>query len=421
MHQPTHSRFPPGFLWGAASAAHQVEGGNVWNDWWEYEQRGSVPHRSEAACRHYELFARDFDLARSLGQNAHRFSIEWSRIEPQEGTWSRDAITHYADVIHALTERGLEPVVTLHHFTNPAWFLRRGGWSRRDSPAFFARYVEEIARELGPRVRYWLTINEPTVYVMQGYILGEWPPCQTSAWATAGRVLRNLARAHTAAYRVLHAHQPQARVGFAHSAPVIRACDPRRLRDRFAAACRDAILNHAFFHLIGTRSAPVRRTANLDFLGLNYYTRNVVRSSGWGLGALVGRACREPHHGGDGPISTTGWEVYPAGLRTTLEDFSRYGVPMIVTENGVATDDDELRRKYLADHLTVLSEAIHAGLEVFGYLHWSLIDNFEWALGTTARFGLAAVDYVTQERTVRPSARYFERVCRENSLPPDGG
>ena len=409
-------RFPPQFLWGASTAAHQVEGGNRWNDWWEYEQRGSVPHRSGAACRHYELFEQDFDLARSLGQNAHRFSLEWSRIEPDEGRWDREAIAHYGDVVRALTERGLEPVVTLHHFTNPAWFLRRGGWARSDSPALFARYVEQVVRHLAPSVRYWLTVNEPTVYAMQGYILGEWPPCLAAAWATAGRVLRNLARAHVAAYRILHEHRRDAKVGFAHSAPVIRPCDPGRVRDRLASSVRDAILNHAFFHLIGARTRPVRRTANLDFLGLNYYTRNVVRSSGWGLGALVGLACRLPHHGNDGPISATGWEVYPAGLRATLEDFSRYRVPMMVTENGIATDDDELRRRYLAEHLTVLGEAVGAGLDVIGYLYWSLMDNFEWAQGTTARFGLAAVNYSTQQRTVRPSARYFERVCRDNRV-----
>lgn len=407
-------RFPPGFLWGTATSAHQVEGDNLRSDWWEYEQRGRLPHRSGAACRHYDLFEHDFDLARSLGQNAHRFSIEWSRIEPDEGRWNREALAHYGSVIRALTKRGLEPIVTLHHFTNPAWFLRRGGWSRSDSAAKFGRYVEYVASQLGPGVNYWLTLNEPTVYVMQGYILGEWPPCATSAWLTAGRVFRNLARAHVAAYRVLHRHRTDPKVGFAHSAPLIRPCDPTRARDRLAAAVRDAILNHAFFHLIGARTQPVRRIANLDFVGLNYYTRNVVRSSGWGLGAVVGRACRVPHHGDDGPASTMGWEVYPAGLRATLEHFSRYGLPIMVTENGIATDDDGLRREYVEQHLIVLAEAIDAGLDVIGYLYWSLVDNFEWTFGTTARFGLAEVNYTTQERTLRPSARQYERVCREN-------
>lgn len=408
--------FPPGFLWGAATSAHQVEGDNLWNDWWEYEQRGSVPHCSAAACRHYDLFEHDFDLAHSLGQNAHRFSIEWSRIESDEGRWNPEALAHYGRVIRALKDRGLEPIVTLHHFTNPAWFLRRGGWSRRDSPALFLRYVEHVARHFGPAVKYWLTVNEPTVYVMQGYITGEWPPCLTGAWLTAARVFRNLARAHIGAYRILHRHRPDVKVGFAHSAPLIRPCDPARARDWLAATVRDLILNRAFFYLIGARRPWIPRTANLDVIGVNYYTRNVVRSSGWGLAALVGRACHVPHHGNDGPTSTMGWEVYPAGLRATLQDLSRYGLPMIVTENGIATDDDGLRSEYILQHLASLGEAIEAGLDVIGYLHWSLIDNFEWAVGTAARFGLAEVNYATQERRIRPSARYYERVCRENRL-----
>jgi beta-glucosidase len=396
-------------MWGASTSAHQVEGSNRWSDWWEYEQQGRVPYLSGAACRHYELFENDFDLARSLGHNAHRFSIEWSRIEPAEGTFEPDALAHYGDVIRALRARGLEPVVTLHHFTNPAWFLRRGGWSRRDSPALFTRYVEQVVAHLPP-VQYWLTINEPTVYAMQGYILGEWPPCLEAAWLKGVRVLRNLARAHVGAYRVLHGQFPNAKVGFAHSAPLIRPCNPLRLRDRLAAAARNAILNHAFCRWIEARP---HRPRHIDFVGLNYYTRTVVRSSGCGVGAVIGRACREPHHGNDGRISTMGWEVFPEGLTATLEDFARYDVPIMVTENGIATEDEDLRRDFLLQHLSAMADALERGVDVIGYLYWSLIDNFEWALGTTASFGLAGVNYATQERTLRPAGTQFADICRE--------
>jgi beta-glucosidase len=407
-------RFPPGFLWGTSTSAHQVEGDNRWSDWWEYEQQGRVPHRSGDACRHYQLFERDFDLCRSLGQNAHRLSIEWSRIEPAEGRWSPEALAHYAEVVRALAARGLEPIVTLHHFTNPAWFLRRGGWTRADSPALFERYVEHVAGRLTSTVRYWLTVNEPTVYAMQGYVLGEWPPCLTGAWRRAALVLRNLARAHVAAYRVLHQHRPDVRVGFAHSAPLIQPCNPASVRDRLAAAVRNALLNRAFFQLIGARRRPAR---NIDVIGLNYHTRMVVHGTRWGLGALVGRVCRTPHHGDDGPRSGMGWEVFPAGLSATLEAFSGYGVPLIVTENGIATDDEALRCRFLLRHLASLGDALEKGVNVTGYLYWSLIDNFEWALGTTARFGMASVDPVTEERVLRPCARVFERVCRDNAVP----
>src|SRR5262245_49011059 len=333
---PRVYEFPSNFLWGAATSSHQVEGDNRSNDWWEYEQTGRVPHASCDACRHYELFERDFDLARSWGHNAHRFSLEWSRFEPAEGTWNADAAAHYLAVIRALRERGLEPIVTLHHFTNPAWFSRRGGWLRRDSAGLFARYVEHAATELGASVKYWLTINEPTMYVLQGYINGEWPPCSKAAWVAAARAFRNLARAHVAAYDVLQRTRRGTMVGFAHSAPVIQPCDPARSRDRLAARLRDLALNRAFFDLIGVRRPPGSRP--LDFIGINYYTRNLVRSRGWGLGALAGRQCDLGHHA-HGPISTMGWEVYPAGLQSTLRRFSGYGVPLLVTENGIATED----------------------------------------------------------------------------------
>ena len=326
-----------------------------------------------------------------------------------------DAVAHYRAVIRALRERDLEPIVTLHHFTNPAWFSRRGGWRRRGSAGLFARYVEHVATQLGASVKYWLTINEPTVYVLQGYVNGEWPPGSTAAWVDAVRAFRNLARAHRAAYDVLRRTRPGAMVGFAHSAPVIQPCDPTRRRDRWAASVRDRILNRAFFDLIGVR--PRRPPDALDFIGINYYTRNIVRSRGWGLGALAGRACALSHHPRHGPASTMGWEAYPAGLLSTLERFSRYGVPLLVTENGVATEDEAFRSQFLIQHLERLGQALANGVDVIGYLYWSLIDNFEWALGTNPRFGLAAVDFATQARLARPCVAAFSRVCREHRLP----
>jgi beta-glucosidase len=410
-------QFPRGFLWGAATSSHQVEGDNRWNDWWEHEQSGRLPYKSGAACRHYERFEKDFDMARSWGHNAHRFSLEWSRIEPSQGVWNNDALRHYRDVIQALRDRGLEPVVTLHHFTNPAWFARRGGWLRRDSARLFARYAEHISETLGDQVTYWLTINEPTVYVLQGYINGEWPPFSKTAWVEAAVALRNLSRAHVAAYRVLHQRCPNIKVGFAHNAPLVTPCNADLLRDRIVAKLRDWIWNRLFFDLIRTWSGALRRKSRtLDFIGVNYYTRTIVQSSGWGLKAALGRACQSAHDHGQGPMSLMGWEVYPAGLKAVIERLARYGLPVLVTENGVATDDESLRREFLRGHLKSLAEALEGGVNVIGYLYWSLMDNFEWALGTRPRFGLAEVDYETQERLPRSCVEDFSRVCRENRL-----
>jgi beta-glucosidase len=416
--RPPPRRFPPGFLWGAATSSHQVEGDNRWNDWWEYEQRGRVPYASGEACRQYQLFERDFDLARSWGHNAHRLSIEWSRFEPSEGQWSDEAAAHYRHVVGALRDRGLEPVVTLHHFTNPAWFARRGGWTRGDSPAVFARYVTQAARALGP-VKYWITINEPTVYVMQGFVTGEWPPCLKGAWMQAARAFRNLARAHVEAYGVLHGICPDAMVGFAHSAPVIEPCNPRRRRDRLVAAVRDFIFNEAFFRMIAARphAATPARGAQ-DFIGVNYYTRKIVRWSAAGRGALVGRECELDHHH-RGPVSTLGWEVYPQGLIIALERFAQYGLPLLVTENGIATDDEALRRRFLVEHVGAAGEALARGVDLIGYLYWSLLDNFEWAFGTAPKFGLASVDYRTQERRARPCVADFIRTCSQEDVADD--
>ncbi len=409
--------FPEGFLWGAATSAHQVEGGNRWNDWWQAELEGRVPYASGEACRHWELYESDFDLAASWGHNAHRFSVEWSRIEPEQGQWDPEALAHYADVVRALRARGMEPLVTLHHFTNPQWFAASGGWLRRDAPTLFARYVDRVGDVLGADVRYWVTINEPTVYVIHGFVTGEWPPHARGAWAKAMRVLFGMARAHVAAYRALHAHDPGARVGFAHSTSWIVPCDASRRRDRLAAWLRDLALHRLFLRLIGWSSSG----RPLDFLGINYYARTIVRSGRGGLGRLLGKKCLGGHHLDRGPFSDAGWEVYPAGLEHSLARFSRLGIPLIVTENGVATRDERLRWQYLQQHLQALGRAVARGIPVDGYLFWTLLDNFEWAMGTKARYGLAAVDFATQSRSPRPAARLLAAVCRTNSLVEDGG
>jgi beta-glucosidase len=408
--------FPSGFLWGAATASHQVEGGNQWNDWWEGEISGLLPHRSGVACDHYRLYEEDFDLARDLGHNAHRFSIEWSRIEPEMGVWSGVAMAHYARVLQALRDRGIEPVVTLHHFTNPAWFARRGGWLRQDSAERFARYVEHVARNL-PGIKYWVTINEPTVLVKHGYATGDWPPFVKRSPLRAAKALRGLARAHVAAYRVLHRLQPDALVSFAHSAPLIVACDEHRSSDRFSAWLRDWILNRSFFKLIGVNlDRPSMRPASLDWVGLNYYTRTIVRHRWAGRAMLVGAECSAAHHADLGARNALGWEVHADGLRRVLQRFAELGLPVMVTENGIPTDRDEARVEFIGDHVRAVAQAIAAGVDVIGYLHWTLMDNFEWALGTTATFGLTAVDQATQKRIRRRSAEIYAGICCRNAV-----
>lgn len=385
-----------GLLWGAATAAHQVEGGNRWNDWWPLEESGRLPHRSGDACRHFELYESDFDLACSLGHNAHRLSLEWSRIEPADGAWSDEAINHYVRVIEALRRRGLEPLVTLQHFTLPDWLARRGGWLAADAVPRFARYVETIARTLAANVQYWITINEPTVYVKHAYVSCDWPPCGRRSWSAAARAMRRLGAAHVQAYDILHRHRADAMVGIAHSAPYIVPCNPGSAGDRLAAWTRDAALNAIPFRLFGR---PARKA--LDFIGLNYYARQVVRAQGR---SPFGSECLGDHHGESRHFSRLGWEVYPPGLVEVLRRFSQHGVPLIVTENGIATDDETERTRFLTDHVASLRRARDEGIDVRGYFYWTLMDNYEWTAGREARFGLCATDFATQARQPRPAA-----------------
>lgn len=394
-------------LLGAATAAHQVEGDNRHNDWWEAEQAGLLPHASGEACRHFELYAADFDLARSLGHNAHRFSIEWSRIEPGQGLWESRALDHYEAVVDALLDRGLEPVVTLHHFTNPAWFAHRGGWAAGDSVAGFERYVRFVAARLAPKVRYWITINEPTVYAKRAYSAGAWPPFRKGATLEGILALRNHMRAHVMAYHVLHEARADAMVGFSHSAPLVMPEDDGSFLDRSAVALRDAVLNRVCFALLGSRPERV-----LDFLGINYYSRQLVEWRPWPpRAALFGEECQSDASAALREYSDLGWEVYAPGLREVLRRFARLGVPLMVTENGIATQDESLRTRFLADHLSALDSAIAEGVPVLGYLYWSLIDNYEWSEGFGPRFGLVETDYLNHARRPRAAALVFKSWC----------
>lgn len=407
--------FPEGFLWGAATASHQVEGNNRCNDWWWHEVNGDLPYKSGNACDHYSLYEQDFDLAKSLGHNAHRLSIEWSRVEPEEGQWNSEALEHYANVIASLRERGLEPIVTLHHFTNPLWFSRSKGWLRADSAELFARYVRRVADAL-PNVRYWITINEPTVYIKNGYGVGCWPPFKKNRPWNAGRVLLHLARAHVSAYRELHLAIADPCVGIAHSAPYVVACRPDDWRDRAVARSRDFILNDLFFWLV-KRSAKVRSYSNIfDFIGLNYYTRTIVRYATKGMRLFFGMECKQAHHQDLGSENELGWLVHAPGIYEVTKKFARYGVPLIITENGCATTDDEQRSAFIREHINQVATAVRDGIDVRGYLYWTLFDNFEWSHGHNAHFGLAAIDAETGTRLPRPSSKVYAEICRRNSL-----
>ncbi|MFA4842432.1 MAG: glycoside hydrolase family 1 protein, partial [Candidatus Omnitrophota bacterium] len=345
-------KFPQGFLWGAATSAYQVEGDNINCDWWQWEKTAGKEH-SGKACLHYEFYRLDFDLSKELGHNCHRLSIEWSRIEPQEGKFSEDEIRHYQDVISSLKERGLEPIVTLHHFTNPLWFARLGGWENPKSAAYFLRFVEKILPAVADKVKFWVTINEPMVYIYHSYLLGLWPP-QEKSYLRAWKVLNNLILAHIKAYRLIHKIYkgigiPKPCISIAQNMQAFLPCT-QNLKDRFAAYLRNKWYNFWFLD-------KIMQKRTMDFIGVNYYSRQLVEVENWGVRHLVMDVCEKNHH----PLkkNSLGWDIYPEGLCGLLLRLNKYSLPIIITENGMCTEDDSLRWDYISAHL----KAIHLAIE----------------------------------------------------------
>jgi len=423
--------FPKNFLWGAAISSHQVEGGNTLNDWWQWEKEQKVKTRSLEACQHYARFESDFDLAKQLSHNAHRFSIEWSRLEPAKRHWNQSEFAHYASVIKSLKDRNIEPVVTLHHFTNPIWFSEMGGWANPRSVDYFCEYTRRCVQAFGKDVTYWVTINEPMVYIYLSFIIGEWPPGDHSS-RNALKVLKHLLLAHVRAYKIIHetskghATNPP-KVGFAQHMLVSTPCRPQSWLDNLSAWLRNEMFNHLFLDALyrgflfipGVYCEPLETQRSFDFLGLNYYTRDFLHFSGFGFPEIFGDVCSIKHHEAAGPRNKMGWEIYPKGLFDLLLQLKRYEVPVMITENGICTENDRQRKEFIHRHLIEVARAIDKKVPVMGYLYWSLLDNFEWAYGYEPRFGLIDVNYSNQERQVRESARHYSEICRTNQIDLD--
>lgn len=384
------------FLWGAATSAHQVEGNNVHNDWWDWEKSTPDIEESDLAGDHYRRFREDFALAKALGHNAHRLSIEWSRIEPREGTWNKAAIQHYREVLQELRRLGLKTFVTLHHFTNPLWLAQKGGWTNSRTPELFARYADYVAQHLGDLVDFWLTINEPMVYATECYWRAKWPP-QKRSIADLLRVIGNMARAHRLAYRVLHRVTADAPVSFAKHLIAYLPANRGQLDDQIVVRFMDWWFNQRFFSLIGP---------TFDFIGVNYYFCSKLRVH---LFPLSLQTIPWP-----GPKSDLNWPLIPEGLTHVLLRMKRYKKPIYITENGLADAADSRRADFIRSHLRAVEKAQAQGADVRGYLHWSLLDNFEWADGFKPRFGLIEIDYKTMARKVRPSAYVYKAIIEQS-------
>jgi len=417
--------FPPDFKWGVAVAAHQVEGNNDGNDWWDWEQQeGSIKggRRSGLACNWWQDAEADFDRAAALGVDSLRLSVEWSRVEPRAGAFDEVALERYVEMVRGLRGRGIEPMITLHHFTIPRWLSEQGGWESRETVRLFVRYVARVVQALSPYCDLWCTINEPNVYAYQGYLAAIWPPGESS-FGSAMTVIRNLLLGHAGAYRVIHELQPGARVGLAHAMLVF---DPPRdgsLLDRVATRLIDRAYNRTILATLrrGIWAPPlgfglalkVRET--LDWIGLNYYTRQRVAFDRTRSEDLYTRRFHED----DAELLDGGYgEFYPEGMLRCLERLVGFDLPIYITENGIPDDDDDQRPRHILTHLHILWKGIQRSYPVMGYYHWTLVDNFEWAEGWTLRFGLIEVDPETQERRPRRSAEVYGNLIRANAIGP---
>lgn len=426
MPQATY-HFPRGFLWGTATAAHQVEGNNTNNQWWKWEQDGHTDGRSGLACDWWGgRWKEDFDRAAEAGQNSHRLSVEWSRIQPTPDTWGEDALEHYRNMLRGLKERGMTPMVTLHHFTNPIWLEEMGAWETEAVIPLFEKFVRKTVEALKEYCAYWCTLNEPTGYALNGYVggglSGNWPPGRNNL-RQAMRVQANMIRAHAAAYHAIHQIQPEARVGIAVH---YRALAPRhgwspldRLLTNNAANMLNkifptALSNGVVRSALGTIRVPEAKGTQ-DYFGFNYYTKNHVSFDLRKPESMFSNAS----YARDADLSDKGFLANEPdgmfeGLKWVVRTFPN--LPILVSENGFADAEDRVRPRYIAQHVHQMWRAVNFNWPIKGYFHWTLVDNFEWDQGWTLRFGLWALDVETQKRTKRPSADLYAEICKENGL-----
>lgn len=425
-------QFPPGFIWGAATASHQNEGNNSNNDFWEWEKiPGHVidSTNSGQAVNWWQMqyFAQDIATMSSLHLNTLRLSLEWSRIEPKPNVWDEMSIAHYQAMLQELQQRGIRPMITLHHFTNPIWITEQGGWTNPKTVEYFLGYVEKVVLALQTFCTLWCTINEPNVYATMCYVLGKWPPGHHSLCEMV-KVMRNFVSAHAQAYHLIHKIQPQAEVGLAQHFAGISAKNPRSILSRLVAKQRSQLLNWSFLSAVlqGKMRFPCcfwpytnLQFANTnDYIGVNYYGRHLLKFSLLSPGTLFGKSVHaDPKSAWPQPWEDR--EISPESLFEFLLQLRQYNKPIYITENGMADSDDSIRPAFILTHLVAIHRAIQQGADVRGFYYWTLVDNYEWTEGWTTRFGLVALNPQTQERTLRLSAKLLSEIAQNNAITPD--
>jgi len=390
--QPSLS-FPSDFYWGTATAAHQIEGGNTNSDWWRYEHQADTLCQTSSgdACDSWHRYEDDLDIVQSLGLNAYRFSVEWARVEPAPGEFSRAALDHYRRVIEACHRRGLVPVVTLHHFTLPQWVADAGSFEAPDVASWLGRYAERVGEALGDGIGLACTINEPNIVAMMGYLYGVFPP-NARGWDRFCSVNDTMRAAHREMRDALRAGPGSFPIGLTLSMTEYHAVNGGE--ERLATLIEQM------------EDGYLRAVRDDDFIGVQCYSKTQIGPKG-----------RVDEEGVE--LTDMGYPYWPQVVEHTVRRAAEIAnVPIIVTENGISTQHDERRRDYIEEALVSLHRTIADGIDVRGYFQWSLLDNFEWVLGYSQRFGIVDVDLATFERTVKPSARWYGDVARKGLLTP---
>ena len=401
--------FPADFIWGVATASHQIEGNNN-NNWTQFEEQ---EHKTPSgdACDHWNLWREDHNLLTELGVDSYRFSIEWSRIEPNEGEWNEEAIEVYSKMIDSLIAKGIEPMITLHHFSHPVWFEEKGGFYKTENLPYFKAYCARIFPYFSDRVAKWCTVNEPDVFSIMGYHMGMFPPGKRSP-IKAIRVMKNVMIAHGEVYHELKRQNPSCYIGLAKNVTIF---DPYRrwnLLHWLTTFALNYIWNGAIIsalkrgRMFGSSVKIVKSSA--DFIGLNYYT-HVLTSPFLPQTTEIDLPSREHEI-----VTEFGYPMYAEGLVRATKWLGKLNLPIEITENGVADGEDSLRPNHLKRHLWMIAELIEQGVEIKSYYHWSLMDNFEWAEGYTMRFGLYHVEYENQTRTLRESGRIYQQIIKQS-------
>ncbi len=408
-----------GLLLGTATAATQIEGGDDNNNWYRFAKEGKVkdgtgPYRADD---HYRRWREDIDLMAEMGLRIYRFGIEWSRIEPRQGEFDDSALSHYREEIEYMRDKGIKPMLTLHHFTNPLWFEDMGAWENKNAPDIFIQFAEKVIESLGDIVDDYITINEPNVYALNSFFYGEWPPEKKSLGSFV-KVFSNMTAAHIKAYNMIHDKRrkmgkmrEETRVSFANHLRIFEPENKSNLWHKFSARLMEYMFQTAITEAMMTGKCrfPVRKRDGTkpgkyyDFIGINYYTRSTASGIADGTRA-------------DAFHNDLGWEIYHEGLIRLSEQLSeKYGreYPIYVTENGTCDNTDAFRPRFIYDQLKLISESYN---RIERYYHWSFTDNFEWREGESSRFGIIHVDYETQERYVKNSGKLYSRIIKDQGV-----